>query len=184
MFLFHFVTIKEENQTIIDDDFPSEIITLATTTISITNNNHTISKRDIAFDDIDTELYRDSITTHLEDEQPKQSSTNDNDNNFQRAQRDTEWVSSSSTNRNEHSSNNNNEYFIKVLVVADKTMLDYHQRDDDLQHYILTLMSHVALLYKDATIGNPISLAVVNIWILKDITFTSINSQGILFVII
>lgn len=36
----------------------------------------------------------------------------------------------------------------------------------------------MALLYKDATIGNPISLAVVRIWILKDTEFKSTTSEG------
>lgn len=70
------------------------------------------------------------------------------------------------------------EYYVKVLVVADRSMMQYHQSDEDLRHYILTLMSHVALLYKHASIGNSISLSVVNIWMLNTTVFTNPNSQG------
>lgn len=35
------------------------------------------------------------------------------------------------------------EYFIEVLVVADKKMAEYHGSHDNLVQYILTLMSHV-----------------------------------------
>ncbi|XP_063930505.1 A disintegrin and metalloproteinase with thrombospondin motifs 9-like isoform X2 [Zophobas morio] len=73
-----------------------------------------------------------------------------------------------------------NEYFVKVLVVADRSMIQYHQSNDDLKHYILILMSHAALLYKDASIGNSISLSVVNIWMLNNTVFTSNNSQVML----
>lgn len=71
-----------------------------------------------------------------------------------------------------------NEYFVKVLVVADRSMIEYHQSTEDLKHYILILMSHAALLYKDASIGNSISLSVVNIWMLNNTAFTTNNSQG------
>ncbi|XP_008190626.1 A disintegrin and metalloproteinase with thrombospondin motifs 9 isoform X2 [Tribolium castaneum] len=73
-----------------------------------------------------------------------------------------------------------NEYFVKVLVVADRSMIQYHQSNEDLKHYILILMSHAALLYKDASIGNSISLSVVNIWLLNNTVFTSNNSQVML----
>lgn len=37
----------------------------------------------------------------------------------------------------------NREYVIETLVVADKKMAEYHRTDENLMHYILTLMSHV-----------------------------------------
>ncbi|KAK9754190.1 ADAM-TS Spacer 1 [Popillia japonica] len=44
------------------------------------------------------------------------------------------------------------EYFIEVLVVADKSMVIYHKDRDTLIQYILILMSHVGILFKDATV--------------------------------
>ncbi|KAJ9583135.1 hypothetical protein L9F63_022514, partial [Diploptera punctata] len=61
------------------------------------------------------------------------------------------------------------EYFVEIMVVADRKMAEYH--GDGLYHYILTLMSIVAQIYKDATVGNPISVAVVKVLILKDKEF-------------
>lgn len=72
----------------------------------------------------------------------------------------------------------NREYFIETLVVADKKMAEYHKTDEQLIHYILTLMSHVALLYKDATIGNPVSVCVVHIMVLNDHEFVSPHKYG------
>lgn len=40
----------------------------------------------------------------------------------------------------------NQEYHIEILIVADKTMSQYHNTKDDLTHYILTLMSHVSIM--------------------------------------
>ncbi|XP_018320780.1 A disintegrin and metalloproteinase with thrombospondin motifs 9-like [Agrilus planipennis] len=74
----------------------------------------------------------------------------------------------------------NQEYYVEVMVVADMTVYQYHKNEERLKHYILTLMSHVALLFKDASIGNPISLSVVKIWILKDISFASSWSSEML----
>jgi hypothetical protein len=37
------------------------------------------------------------------------------------------------------------EYFVEIMVVADKKMAEYH--GDGLYHYILTLMSIVSILY-------------------------------------
>lgn len=77
-------------------------------------------------------------------------------------------------------SGNHQEFHIETLIVADKTMAQYHNTDEDLNHYILTLMSHVALLFKHATIGNPISLAVVEIVTLKETEFLSNTSDEML----
>lgn len=53
--------------------------------------------------------------------------------------RDTDW-NSGYTKRS-------NEYFIKVLVVADSTMLEYHKTHEELTRYILILMSHVSIVF-------------------------------------
>ncbi|KFM62996.1 A disintegrin and metalloproteinase with thrombospondin motifs 9, partial [Stegodyphus mimosarum] len=47
-------------------------------------------------------------------------------------------------------------------------MASYHGRN--LNHYILTLMSTVALIYKDPSIGNNINIAVVDIVVLDEAT--------------
>ncbi|XP_033214669.1 A disintegrin and metalloproteinase with thrombospondin motifs 9 isoform X2 [Belonocnema kinseyi] len=53
------------------------------------------------------------------------------------------------------------EYFIEIMVVADSKMMEYH--GDGLVSYILVLMNMVSRIYKDPSIGNPISIAVVKI---------------------
>ncbi|KAG7278032.1 hypothetical protein CRUP_010966 [Coryphaenoides rupestris] len=49
--------------------------------------------------------------------------------------------------------------FVEVLVVADESMVKFH--GDDLKHYILTLMSVAAKLYKHPSILNSINIVVV-----------------------
>ncbi|CAL8350626.1 unnamed protein product [Lota lota] len=49
--------------------------------------------------------------------------------------------------------------FVEVLVVADNSMVKFH--GDDLKHYLLTLMSAAARLYKHPSILNSINIAVV-----------------------
>ncbi|XP_035886888.1 A disintegrin and metalloproteinase with thrombospondin motifs 9 isoform X5 [Phyllostomus discolor] len=51
--------------------------------------------------------------------------------------------------------------FVEVMVVADRQMVSYHGAN--LQHYVLTLMSIVASIYKDPSIGNLINIVVVNL---------------------
>ncbi|CAL1271033.1 unnamed protein product [Larinioides sclopetarius] len=58
------------------------------------------------------------------------------------------------------------ELHLEVLVVADSKMARYH--GPNLDHYILTLMSTVALIYKDPSIGNHINIAVVDIVVLNE----------------
>uniref|UniRef100_A0A1B6E0Y8 Peptidase M12B domain-containing protein n=1 Tax=Clastoptera arizonana TaxID=38151 RepID=A0A1B6E0Y8_9HEMI len=53
------------------------------------------------------------------------------------------------------------------MVVADKKMVEYH--GSNLNFYVLSLMSSVAQIYKDATIGNPVSITVVKLYQLMDI---------------
>lgn len=70
------------------------------------------------------------------------------------------------------------EYFVEVMVVADKKMAEYH--GGGLNDYVLTLMSIVAKLFKDPSIGNPISVAVVKLVVLRDLEFVqwSLNERG------
>ncbi|XP_020280121.1 A disintegrin and metalloproteinase with thrombospondin motifs 9 isoform X3 [Pseudomyrmex gracilis] len=53
------------------------------------------------------------------------------------------------------------EYFIEIMVVADAKMVAYH--GSGLVSYILVLMSTVSRIYKDQSIGNPVSIAVMKI---------------------
>lgn len=73
------------------------------------------------------------------------------------------------------------EYFIEVLVVADKKMVAYHRDRETLVQYILIIMSHVGILFKDATVGNPITVVVGRILILNDTEFTQSRSGKSLF---
>ncbi|XP_055540062.1 A disintegrin and metalloproteinase with thrombospondin motifs 7 [Wyeomyia smithii] len=56
---------------------------------------------------------------------------------------------------------------VEALVVADHSMVQFHQ-DMDLQQYLLTIMNMVSSLYKDPTIGNSIQVTVVRIIILEE----------------
>ncbi|XP_074140277.1 A disintegrin and metalloproteinase with thrombospondin motifs 9 isoform X2 [Sminthopsis crassicaudata] len=56
--------------------------------------------------------------------------------------------------------------FVEVMVVADSRMVDYHGAN--LQHYILTLMSIVASIYKDPSIGNLINIVIVNLVVIHN----------------
>ncbi|XP_057333026.1 A disintegrin and metalloproteinase with thrombospondin motifs 9-like isoform X2 [Microplitis mediator] len=53
------------------------------------------------------------------------------------------------------------EYFIEIMVVADDKMVDYH--GSNLVEYIFVLMSTVSRIYKDPSIGNPISISLTKI---------------------
>ncbi|GAB6020024.1 hypothetical protein CHUAL_002773 [Chamberlinius hualienensis] len=50
---------------------------------------------------------------------------------------------------------------VEVMVTADHTMKEYH--GDSLHEYILTLMSVVAHIFRDASLGNSVTIAVVKI---------------------
>ncbi|KAK4327802.1 hypothetical protein Pmani_001728, partial [Petrolisthes manimaculis] len=52
-------------------------------------------------------------------------------------------------------------YSIEVMVVVDNKMAQYHGRH--VTQYVLTLMSVVALIFRDATIGHHIDIAVVEV---------------------
>ncbi|XP_008144491.2 A disintegrin and metalloproteinase with thrombospondin motifs 9 isoform X1 [Eptesicus fuscus] len=56
--------------------------------------------------------------------------------------------------------------FVEVTVVADRKMMSYHGAN--LQHYVLTLMSIVASIYKDPSIGNLINIVVVNLVVIHN----------------
>ncbi|XP_028824252.1 A disintegrin and metalloproteinase with thrombospondin motifs 9 isoform X3 [Denticeps clupeoides] len=56
--------------------------------------------------------------------------------------------------------------FVEVMVVADSKMVEHHR--ENLQHYILTLMSIVSSIYKDPSIGNLINIVVVKLVIIND----------------
>ncbi|KAK9886442.1 hypothetical protein WA026_016725 [Henosepilachna vigintioctopunctata] len=73
--------------------------------------------------------------------------------------------------------NRPSEYFIKVLVVADRSMLDFYKTKEELNHYILTLMSQTTRLFKDPSIGNAISVSVIEIKILEKQVFEVSDSQ-------
>ncbi|XP_075430373.1 A disintegrin and metalloproteinase with thrombospondin motifs 9 isoform X1 [Ascaphus truei] len=56
--------------------------------------------------------------------------------------------------------------YIEVMVVADSRMVEYHGAN--LQHYVLTLMSIVASIYKDPSIGNLINIAIVKLAVIHN----------------
>ncbi|XP_076178913.1 A disintegrin and metalloproteinase with thrombospondin motifs 7 isoform X3 [Ptiloglossa arizonensis] len=56
---------------------------------------------------------------------------------------------------------------VEALVVADTTMMAFHQ-DGDVETYLLTIMNMVSSLYLDPTIGNFISVVVVRIILVEE----------------
>ncbi|XP_060929152.1 A disintegrin and metalloproteinase with thrombospondin motifs 8-like [Limanda limanda] len=56
--------------------------------------------------------------------------------------------------------------FIDTLVVADSTMTHFY--GDEIKHYILTLMSMAAQLYKHPSIKNSVNIVVVKMLIVED----------------
>uniref|UniRef100_A0A8C8RHX3 ADAM metallopeptidase with thrombospondin type 1 motif 20 n=1 Tax=Pelusios castaneus TaxID=367368 RepID=A0A8C8RHX3_9SAUR len=56
--------------------------------------------------------------------------------------------------------------YVEVMVTADTKMVRHHGRN--LQHYILTLMSIVAAIYKDSSIGNLINIMIVKLIIIHN----------------
>uniref|UniRef100_A0A803TLW5 ADAM metallopeptidase with thrombospondin type 1 motif 20 n=1 Tax=Anolis carolinensis TaxID=28377 RepID=A0A803TLW5_ANOCA len=51
--------------------------------------------------------------------------------------------------------------YVEVMVTADARMVQHHGRN--LQHYVLTLMSIVATIYRDSSIGNQINILIVKL---------------------
>ncbi|XP_060533240.1 A disintegrin and metalloproteinase with thrombospondin motifs 9 isoform X2 [Cylas formicarius] len=144
--------VTNGNHTIIEDDFPAEIVERRS------QKHHSVGKRDIFFDDSGSD---DVIYDVRESAEEIYRTTRevDYDVGYNRGSR---------------------EYFVKVLVVADKAMVEYHKTTEELTRYILILMSHVALLFKEPSIGNAINIAVVHIRILKEIDFTNLLSHEML----
>lgn len=60
----------------------------------------------------------------------------------------------------------NNAYTMEVMVAVDRKMQEYH--GNNIQAYVLTLMSIVSNIYADASIGNSINVAVVHILLLQE----------------
>lgn len=56
--------------------------------------------------------------------------------------------------------------YVETLVVADESMAKFH--GDDLKHYLLTLMSVAARLYKHPSIINSISIVVVKFMVITE----------------
>lgn len=56
--------------------------------------------------------------------------------------------------------------FVEVLLVADESMATFH--GDDLKHYLLTLVSLVAKLYKHPSILNSIHIVVVGFMVMSE----------------
>uniref|UniRef100_A0A4W4E569 Peptidase M12B domain-containing protein n=1 Tax=Electrophorus electricus TaxID=8005 RepID=A0A4W4E569_ELEEL len=56
--------------------------------------------------------------------------------------------------------------YIEVLIVADESMAKFH--GEDLEHYLLTLMSVAATLYKHPSILNDINIVVVKFLVIEE----------------
>lgn len=56
--------------------------------------------------------------------------------------------------------------YVETLIVADESMAEFH--GDDLKHYLLTLMSVAARLYKHPSILNSISIVVVKFMVISE----------------
>lgn len=79
------------------------------------------------------------------------------------------------------SSGDNNAYTMEVMVAVDRKMQEYH--GNNIQAYVLTLMSIVSNIYADASIGNSINVAVVHIFYLRDDLHIESNHNGKCFCI-
>ncbi|XP_048865144.1 A disintegrin and metalloproteinase with thrombospondin motifs 20 [Brienomyrus brachyistius] len=56
--------------------------------------------------------------------------------------------------------------FVELMVTADNEMLQHHGHN--LEHYILTIMSVVAAIYKDPSVGNLINIIIVKLVVIHD----------------
>uniref|UniRef100_A0A452J322 Uncharacterized protein n=1 Tax=Gopherus agassizii TaxID=38772 RepID=A0A452J322_9SAUR len=59
------------------------------------------------------------------------------------------------------------EKWVETLVVADAKMVEYHG-SENIEKYVLTVMNMVAGIFHDASIGNPINIAIVRLILLED----------------
>lgn len=69
-----------------------------------------------------------------------------------------------------------NAYTMEVMVAVDRKMQEYH--GNNIQAYVLTLMSIVSNIYADPSIGNSINVAVVHIMLLRDDLHVESNQNG------
>ncbi|KAJ8950765.1 hypothetical protein NQ318_011258 [Aromia moschata] len=131
-----------ENNTIIEDEFPTAVVA---------DHSHSIKKREIVVDEEAKVAYVNICDTDTDKKGPAPPPMMDE---LSRTTRDIEWSSFAKTSK---------EFFIKVLVVADNSMVKYHVTEENLTHYILTLMSHVrtyrvpvVILADRKTVSKPI----------------------------
>ncbi|KAG8278115.1 negative regulation of cellular response to hepatocyte growth factor stimulus [Homalodisca vitripennis] len=59
------------------------------------------------------------------------------------------------------------ERHVETLLVADASMVEFHQ-DGDVEMYLLTVMNMVSALYQDPSIGNFVNIVVVKIVLIED----------------
>ncbi|KAK6644121.1 hypothetical protein RUM43_000388 [Polyplax serrata] len=59
------------------------------------------------------------------------------------------------------------ERYVEALIVADTSMIKFHQ-DTYVETYLLTIMNMVSALYQDPSIGNQVNIAVVNVILLDE----------------
>nr|CAD7201811.1 unnamed protein product [Timema douglasi] len=79
--------------------------------------------------------------------------------------------------RSLHRSSYHQKYCVEIMVVADRKMAARH--GPNLTAYILALMSSVSMIFKDASIGNPMSIAVVKVKVLeKDLVNRDPHQEG------
>lgn len=57
---------------------------------------------------------------------------------------------------------------VEALLVADPTMVTFHNDGDNVETYLLTIMNIVSSLYKDPAIGNLIKVVVIRIVLLEE----------------
>ncbi|VEN49794.1 unnamed protein product [Callosobruchus maculatus] len=134
-----FFETTADNQTVIGDFVESEEL-----------GDHVIRKRSISSDDTGSDIVGYCGTS---------TSDSDADNESIRGR-----SGSMRRIRDASSYRISNESFVKLRLVADRSMVEYYQRDrDELLHHVIGLIAHVTFLFKHVTIGNPISLFLVNV---------------------
>ncbi|XP_039291361.1 A disintegrin and metalloproteinase with thrombospondin motifs 7 isoform X3 [Nilaparvata lugens] len=71
------------------------------------------------------------------------------------------------SDRTRHKRSTSRKHHVECLVVADSSMVDFHQ-EEEIETYLLTIMNMVNAMYHDASIGNYINVVVVRIILLGD----------------
>lgn len=95
---------------------------------------HSIRRRDLRFDDLDTQQDfkpLDFMNEHVENP----FHLNDY-GDYTRNSRQADYWPPREVKRSHN-------YFVEVMLVVDKSMIDYHKTEENLNHYIMTLMNHV-----------------------------------------